>query len=166
MNIELIRNLISFVILCLAQALVLNRINLFGCATPLLYVYFIMSFRRDFPKWAVLLWSFMLGLCVDVFSNTPGVAASAATFFGLTQPYLLNLFTPRDSPEDFMPTIKSLGAIKYLSYTFISVLIYNVLFFSIEAFSFFDWLQWLKNIGGSTVLTIVLILAIEHARRR
>ena len=41
MNIEIIKQFLTFIILCLAQALVLNHINLFGCATPLLYVYFI-----------------------------------------------------------------------------------------------------------------------------
>lgn len=166
MNISVIRHFFTFVILCLAQALVLNHINLYDCATPLLYVYFIMLFRRGFPKWAILLWSFLTGLCVDIFSNTPGVAASSATFLGLLQPYLLSLFTPRDSPEDLMPSMQSLGVAKYIYYTIVCVFIYNTLFFSIESFNFFNWLQWLKDIGGSTVLTIVLILAIENIRKR
>lgn len=166
MNLSVIRHFFTFVILCLAQALVLNHINLFGCATPLLYVYFILLFRRGFPRWAVLLWSFLTGLCVDIFSNTPGVAASSATLLGLLQPYLLNLFIPRDSPEDLMPSMKSLGVARYIYYTFICVLIYNTLFFTVESFNFFNWIQWLKNIGGSTALTVILILAIENVRKR
>ena len=148
------------------QALVLNHINLYGCATPFLYVYFILLFRRDFPKWAVLLWSFFLGLCIDIFSNTPGVAAASTTFLGLLQPYLLNLFVPRDKADDLLPSMKSLGVARYVYYVIISVLIYNLLFFSIEAFSFFNWQQWLCNIGGSTALTIILILTIESVRRK
>ena len=144
----------------------LNHINLYGCATPFLYVYFILLFRRDFPKWAVLLWSFFLGLCIDIFSNTPGVAAASTTFLGLLQPYLLNLFVPRDKADDLLPSMKSLGVARYVYYVIISVLIYNLLFFSIEAFSFFNWQQWLCNIGGSTALTIILILTIESVRRK
>lgn len=166
MNLSVIRHFFTFIILCLVQALVLNHINLFGCATPLLYVYFILLFRRGFPRWAVLLWSFLTGLCVDIFSNTPGVAASSATLLGLLQPYLLNLFVPRDSPEDLMPSMKSLGVARYIYYTIIGVLIYNTLFFTMEAFNFFNWLQWLMNIGGSTALTVVLILAIENVRKK
>lgn len=166
MNLSVIRHFFTFIILCLVQALVLNHINLFGCATPLLYVYFILLFRRGFPRWAVLLWSFLTGLCVDIFSNTPGVAASSATLLGLLQPYLLNLFVPRDSPEDLMPSMKSLGVARYIYYTVIGVLIYNTLFFTMEAFNFFNWLQWLMNIGGSTALTVVLILAIENVRKK
>ena len=115
---------------------------------------------------ARLLWSFFLGIFIDMFSNTPGVAASSATFIGLLQPYLLNLFSPRDSSDDMMPTMKSLGVARYVYYTIICVFIFNLLFFTVEMFSFFNWLQWALNICGSTVLTVVLILVIENVRKR
>lgn len=166
MKIEVIRHFFTFIILCIVQVLVLNHIELFGCATPFLYVYFIMLFRRGFPRWAVLLWSFFLGIFIDMFSNTPGVAASSATLIGLLQPYLLNLFAPRDSSDDMMPTMKSLGVARYVYYTIICVFIFNLLFFTVEMFSFFNWLQWALNICGSTVLTVVLILVIENVRKR
>lgn len=166
MNIEIIRQIAVFAILCLAQALVLNHINILGCATPLLYVYFIMKFRRGYPKWALLLWSFAMGLCVDIFSNTPGVAAASSTLLGLLQPYLMTPFIQRDSPEDLTPSMKTLGVANFIYYTIACVLIYDIVFFSIEAFNFFNWLQWLKNIGGSTVLAALLIIVIENVKKR
>lgn len=166
MKIEAIRHLLTFIILCLVQVLVLNHINILGCATPLLYVYFIMQFRRGFPKWAVLTWSFAIGLCTDVFSNTPGVGAASSTLLGLLQPYLLSLFTQRDSPDDMKPTMKELGATRCVYYTLICVVIFNLAFFSIESFSFFNWRQWAMNIGGSSALTALLIIVIENVRKR
>lgn len=166
MKIEILRHLFAFIILCLVQVLVLNHVNLFGCATPFLYVYFVMMFRRGYPRWAVLLWSFFMGLCVDVFSNTPGVAASSATLLGLLQPYLLEMFVQRDSPDDMQPGMKSLGVAGYVYYTVLCVLVFNLFFFTVESFNFFNWLQWAKNIGGSTALTAVLILVIENVRRK
>ena len=166
MKIEAIRHLLTFIILCLVQVLVLNHVNLLDCATPLLYVYFIMLFRRDYPKWGILLWSFLTGLCIDVFSNTPGVAASSATMLGLLQPYLLNMFIQRDSADDLAPTIRTLGAARYFYYTLSCVFVFNLFFFTVESFSFFNWLQWAKNIGGSTALTVVLILVIENVRKK
>ena len=166
MKIEILRHLLAFIILCLVQVLVLSHVNLFGCATPLLYVYFVMMFRRGYPRWAVLLWSFFMGLCVDVFSNTPGVSASSATLLGLLQPYLLEMFVQRDSPDDMKPGMKSLGAAGYVYYTLVCVLVFNLFFFTVESFNFFNWLQWAKNIGGSTALTAVLILVIENVRRK
>lgn len=166
MKIEIIEKLAAFFALCLVQVLVLNHINLLGCATPILYVYFILSFRRGFPKWAILLWSFMLGLCVDLFSNTPGVAASSCTIAGLLQPLLLSAFITRDSPDDLKPSMKAMGTAKYIWYTIIGTLVYNALFFTTESFNFFNWRQWLLNIGGSTVLTVLTIAVIENLRRK
>ena len=107
-----------------------------------------------------------MGLCIDVFSNTPGVAAASATFLGFLQPYLLEIFTPRESPEDLLPTMRSLGTVRFINYTIICTLVYILVFFSIDAFNFFNWQQGLLNIGGSTLLTAVLILVVENVRKR
>ena len=166
MKIEVVRHLFTFIILCLVQVLVLNHINILGCATPLLYVYFIMMFRRGYPRWGILLWSFCLGLCVDIFSNTPGVAAASATLLGFIQPYLLNLFTQRDCPDDMKPSMKELGVARYIYYTVICVVVFHLTFFTLESFSFFNPGQWAKNIGGSSAITAVLIIVIENLRKR
>ena len=166
MSIDWIKNMFFFVVLLLAQALVLNQIHLFGCATPLLYVYYVLPVRRNQPQWVTLLLCFALGLCVDSFSNTPGVAAASMTLVALLQPYLLMLFIQQDSPEDLRPSMKVLGPMKYVSYTIILVLVYCLAFFSLEAFNFFNWLQWLASVGGSALLTIVLILVIDNLRRK
>jgi rod shape-determining protein MreD len=161
---ELISRIVWFVVLCVVQALVLNHIHLFGFAMPLLYVYFVMLFRRNTPRWVILLWSFLLGLFIDTFSNTPGVAAASATALAAVQPFLLNLFLPRDSAEDLKPGMNTLGVASFVYYTLACVFFYCVLFFSLEAFNFFNWLLWLECIGGSTVLTVVLIIVIEIVR--
>ena len=100
MSLDLFKRLGLFIIMCAVQILILNHIHLFDVATPFLFVYFAISFRRGTPKWAILLWCFAMGLAVDVFSNTPGLASGALTFVGLIQPYLLELFVPRDSTDD------------------------------------------------------------------
>lgn len=166
MNFNIIRNLAFFAILLLAQTLVLNHIRLFGYATPLLYVYFILPMQRNQPRWGTLLWGFLMGLAVDVFANTPGVGAASLTFVALLQPYILELFAPRDSADDLRPSFLTLGTAKYVNYTIILVLIHNITFFTLESFNFYDIMQWLGNVAGCTILTVVLILVIENLRRR
>ena len=100
MKIELVNRLVMFVSLLVVQVLILNHVHLLGVGTPLLYVYFAITFRRNFPKWLVLVSCFMLGLLIDIFSNTPGLASSVMTLAGLAQCYLMNLIAPRDSAED------------------------------------------------------------------
>lgn len=166
MNLDWFKTLSFFIILVLVQVLVFNHIHLFGYATPLLYVYFDLPARRGFSKWALLLWAFLLGICVDIFSNTPGLASASMTLIALIQPYLLELFVPRDSPEDLKPSFASLGAAKYMFYTFILVFIYCIVFFLLEIFSFFNWMQWLFSAGGSMLITLVLVWVIENLVKR
>lgn len=164
MNIGILKGLGAFILLLLAQALVLNHIHLFHCATPLLYVYVAMLFPRNFPRGVILLCSFTMGLCVDIFSNTPGIAAGSMTLIGLLQPYLLAIFLPRESTDNLVPSMKSLGVGKFSLYAIIIVFAYCLTFFTIEAFSFTDWLHWLECVGGSFAVTAILILVIEYFR--
>ena len=99
MNTQLLRGVAIFVALLLVQVLVFNHIHLFNCATPLLYIYVVLLFPRNIPRWMALLSGFIMGFFVDIFSNTPGVSMASTTFMGLIQPYMLVLFLQRDSAE-------------------------------------------------------------------
>ena len=166
MKIELINRLVMFVALFVAQVLILNHVHLLGVGTPLLYVYFAITFRRNFPKWLVLVSCFLLGLLIDVFSNTPGLAASTMTLVALAQTYLIELVAPRDSAEDLEASAKVLGTTKFVTLSALLTLLYCLVFFALEAFNFFDVLLWLARSVISFVLTMVLILAVESVRSR
>lgn len=165
MSIDILKRLLLFIVLVLAQVLVLNHIRLFGCAVPMLYVYLVVRTNRYYPRWASLLWAFALGLSVDTFSNTPGLAAFSLTLVALLQPYLLSGFIAHDNQDDLTPSMKALGPGKYPLYVSLCVLIFCLVFFTVEAFNFFNWQQWLYNVGGSTLLTILLVLVIDNVRR-
>ena len=102
---EHIERVITLVILLLIQVLILNNIHLFQVATPLLYVLFVITFRRGMPKWMILTYSFLLGLLLDIFTNTPGLAAGTMTLIAVIQPYLLETLTPRDSAENMRVSV-------------------------------------------------------------
>lgn len=165
MNIDLVKRFAAFVALLLAQGLVLNNIHLFNCATPFLHVMFVIHFPRNYPRWAILMWSFMLGLCIDVFANTPGVAAASMTGIALLQPYLLELFLPRDSADALVPSMRTIGVASYFWYAAFIVVVYCLLFFTLETFNFFNWQQWAESIGGSVALTLVLVMSMENFRK-
>ena len=93
MNLDFLHRLIAFIILALVQGLVLNHVHLFDVATPMVYVFFVLTFRRNSFRAGMLIWSFLLGLIVDIFSNTPGVGAASMTLMAFIQPYLLFLKT-------------------------------------------------------------------------
>ena len=64
MKADILKRAGIFVIFVLAQAIVLGRIHLFHYATPLFYVYFVLGFERNHPKWAILLWSAILAFII------------------------------------------------------------------------------------------------------
>ena len=165
MAIDTLRRALVFVVLVLVQALVFNHIHLFGYATVLLYVYFVIILPRNYPRWATLLWSFALGLCVDMFTNTPGMAAASLTLVGFLQPYLLELFIPREAPENLKSAMSTLGFTKFLTLSSMLVLVHCLVFFTIESFSFFNVMQWVYSFVGTTVLTLLLLLTVESIRK-
>ena len=165
MTIDVLRQMGIFAVLCLAQAFVFNRIHLFGCATPLIYIYMIIKLERNYPKWGMLLWGFALGLTVDVLSNTPGVAAASLTLIGAVQPHFMELFVQRDAAENLSPSLKTLGYGKFTFFASMLTLLYCIVFFTLETFSFFNLSQWIAQVLGSAIISLVIILTIESVRK-
>ena len=73
-----------FIGLVLLQVLVLNRMHMNGYATPFFFIYFILKYNSGVSRNTLMVWSFLLGLTVDIFSNTPGMNAAAATLLALS----------------------------------------------------------------------------------
>ena len=154
-----------FVFLFLLQVLVFNHVHIFGYATPMPYIYFLLILPSDTPRWLYVLLGFVLGLLIDLFTNTPGMAAGSMTLSGLLVPLFLRMFTPTDSVDEaFEPSRKSMEWSAFFNYVFLAVLVNCAVFFSIESFSFFDWADLLINIGGSTLLTTLFVIAMELIR--
>ncbi len=165
MSTDIIKSVLLILLLLTAQVTILNNIHLFGCATPLLLVYAIITLSSNTPRWVSLLTGFSLGLLSDTFSNTPGVSASSLTLIAFVQPKLLKLFISRDTPDSISPSIRSLGPAKFTSFSLILTLLHCTMVYTLEQFSFFHWQQWLLNICGSSILTYMFILTMESIRK-
>ena len=155
-----------FVVLLAVRVLVLNHVWLLNVATPLLYVYFAITFPRNTEKGEVLVWCFFLGLLIDILSKTPGLAACTLQLIAMTQSTLVEISAPRDSVENLEVSAATLGWGKFSMLSGILTLIYCLLFFILEAFNFFDWQLWILRAVCSAVLTLLLMLAIESVRSR
>ncbi len=166
---EILKYSLMFVLLVVAQAVVFNHLCLWNVAIPLVFIYFIMALPVTVPFGGAVTLSFLLGLSVDVFSNTPGMNALACTLLVALRLPVLRLYYPREEdmtqPE---PSARTLGAAAFMKYVFTLTLVYCLMFFFIEAFTFYDWLLMIARAGASTILTFVIILAVAAltARRR
>lgn len=156
-----------FVLLFFLQVLIFNHINIMGYAMPMPYVYFLLLLSSETPRWAYIALGFVLGLAVDLFTDTPGMAAASLCACGLVAPLLLAKFAPSDKDTDELrPSAVTMKWSGFLGYAFCLTLLHCILYFTIEAFSLRDWQTLLINIGASTVLTFLLIIAFELLRVR
>lgn len=151
--------------LVLLQVLVLNRIHLFNCATPLLYTYFVIQFPASTQHWEKLLLSFVLGLLIDTFSNTPGLASASLVLIAFIQPYMLQLMQDKEDDVNESPSVYSLGWLKFSTYAITLLLIYCLTFFSLEFMSYTHWMEWLMSFAGSLALTIVTVFVVNVFRK-
>ena len=155
-----------FVGLALVQVLLFNNICLFGWATPFIYIYLLLIWDKDTDHIALMVTAFALGLGIDIFSNTPGVNAGASVFIAFLRPNLLRLFSPRDEFENFEPGIYTLGIWSFVRYSFVTVLLHHTALFLLETFTFAHIEYLLLRILCSTLLTVVMVMAIEFVRHK
>ena len=159
---EILKFAFMFVALAVCQVVVFNHICLFGVAIPLIFIYFIIKLPITLGvNWAMT-FSFLLGLVIDIFADTQGMNAMACTVLAVCRVPMLNLYLPRQddlgNPE---PSVRTLGAAVFMKYALTMTAIYCTLFFVIEAFAFFNVFRMLLKIVSSTVLTFVVIMAID-----
>lgn len=150
----------------LLQVLVLNNVHIGSYASPFLYIYFVLALDADCSRSETLLWGFALGLAVDIFSNTPGLNASATTFLALARDPLLRSQAPRDAAEDFSPSIRTMGFSPYVRYIFAAVLLHTSALQLLDFFTFSRPLPLLWRILSDAAVTMVCIISIDFMRRK
>lgn len=151
-----------FVVMILVQALIFNHIVLFNVAVPLVFIYFIIRLPISLPTGWLLTFSFLLGLFVDIFSDTPGVNALGCTLLAAMKRPVFFAYVPRDDKtKEAEPTLDTLGWVPYCKYLLSMTGIYVLLAFSIEYFNFASVKSVAVMTLASTALTFVLLLALD-----
>lgn len=151
-----------FICLILAQVLICNHIFIFNVAIPVIFIYMIIRLPMNMSVNNVLTIAFFSGLIVDIFSDTPGVNAMACTLTAMIRRPILYSYIPKDDrTKEIMPSISSLGMVVYSKYLLTFTLIYCVLIFSIEYFSFANLQEIIIMSLSSSVLSFLLLLGID-----
>lgn len=150
------------IVLVLLQVVGLNHICLFGVAMVFAYIYVLLHLPLDLSQnWALTI-GFFLGLTVDVFSDTQGMASLSCTIFAAVRKPVLRLYLPREEDlTDPCPSSRALGAPVFMKYAITMSLIYCTLIYVIEAFSFFSPVRLVLRIVSSTILTWLVIMGID-----
>jgi len=159
MVINLFKYAIVFLVSVLLQVLIFNNILIARMISPFFYILFIILLPFDTPRALLLFLSFTLGLTIDIFTNTPGVHASACLLTGFLRPFILQLISSRETLESVSaPRVENMGFQWFAGYVTFLVIIHHLFLFFIEAFTFNSFLLTLLKVILSSVLSVILIV--------
>lgn len=159
---QFIQHLIWFAALLSFQVLFLDNIHFLNVFFPMIYIYAILRLPSSLSPSIVLIISFLTGLTVDVFSNTPGMHASATTLLGVLRYPVLRLFVLKEDLVNREVSISWLGGTIFWKYCVILVLIHHTALFLLESFTLLNIQELLIKIPVCSLLTLVFILAMEY----
>lgn len=163
MTIEIIKIIVRFIILVILQVLLFNNIQFSGFVNPYVYILFILSLPFGTPNWLILVLSFVLGISIDMFSDSAGIHAAACTFMGYSRSYILSLMMPRDGyDESKSPSIKDMGFAWFVTYAAILTVLHHFVYFYMEVFRLSEIFSVLLRVFLSSVFTLLLIIISQY----
>ena len=161
MNSALLVNIFRFVLLLATQIIVFNNMNFFGFISPFPYVLFIILYPVNGNKSGLLLASFLLGLTMDMFSNSGGIHATACLVLAFIRPYIFK-FSFGLSYEYQTIRLNDVLTPERFSFILLSVVIHHFTLFILEAFQFSFFLDILLRTLLSSVFTILICIIIIY----
>ena len=161
MTTNYIRLLLITLLLILLQTTVFNRFQLFGWGTPYLFIYGLIKLPVGIPRWIILTSSFVLGMLLDYFSNTPGLNAGVLTLAAMLRPMAIALFLPKDIIGSYMPSPQIVGEGPFWRYVIYIVAFHHIVLVFAEMFSFSDPVFMLFRIVFSIASTLFFLVLFE-----
>ena len=151
---------VRFFLLLAAQIIIFNNIDLFGYINPFPYILFILLFPVNGNKQLLIVTSFLLGITMDLFSNSGGVHAAACLILAYARPYIFK-FAFGVSYEYQTIRINDVLTPERFSFLLVSVVIHHFTLFILEVFQLSSlWDILLRTIIGTLFTLLICILLI------
>lgn len=161
-----LQNMLRFILLLLAQVFILNNIRFLGFINPYIYVLFIFLLPVKFPRWISLLLAFVLGLMLDVFSNTYGIHAFTSVLIAFLRNPVINMYTSIEEGANPTPSFYTFGVVPFIKYVSTLVILHHSVLLFLEVFSFDGFGDTLIRIVLNSLVTILIILGIQSFYRK
>jgi rod shape-determining protein MreD len=161
---DLVKNIIRFVLFIFIQVYVLFQIPpLHRFVVPYIYFLYILWLPFRISRGTLTLVGFLFGLCLDFFTNTPGLHAAACVLIAYLRPFLINILIPQEGAEQNYksPSITSMGLAPYATYILILTLLHNTWLVILEWIQFGSFWYFLGKVLATTGVSLLLILITE-----
>jgi hypothetical protein len=135
--------------------------NFLGYISPFPYILFIILYPVNGNKSGLLIASFLLGLIMDMFSNSGGIHTTACLVLAYFRPFIFK-FSFGLSYEYQTIKLNDVLTPERFSFILLSVVIHHLILFILEAFQFSFILDVLLRTLLSTVFTLILCIIIIY----
>lgn len=163
MIVNILQHTVRFVLLVLLQVVVLNHIQWNGYINPYIYILFILLLPVDVPKGLLLVLGFVIGITIDMFSDTGGLHAAATVALCFVRPGLLKFIAPRDDYDVEIPVApQTLGFKWFLTYLLLATSLHHLVLFYLEIFRFDEFfVTFLKSLFN-VLISVSLMLLLQY----
>ncbi|MFT4738363.1 MAG: hypothetical protein ACJAZM_003169 [Cyclobacteriaceae bacterium] len=151
---------LSFIVFVLVQLAILYKFVLLDTAIAFIYVGFLVFLPFKTSQVVQLSIGFLVGLFIDVFSNTPGMHAAASVLIMFLKDYWL-LIVSDEVEEEINISVFTLGGFRSILFTFPLILIHHLVIFSVEFGRWSGFLNVINKAFWSAILSTFLILLID-----
>lgn len=159
MNNAITTNIVRFIALVLVQVLVLNHINFLGYVNPYIYILFVILFPVKNNRLLFIFLAFLLGMSVDLFSDSGGVHAAASVTIAYIRPVILK-FSFGAIYEHQTIKFSSTEIGQRLTYFLIIILLHHLILFSLEIFNISKIILIFQKTLFSSIFTLILCILI------
>lgn len=150
--------ILMFVSLVLVQVLIFNQVQFSGFFNPYAYLLFIILLPLSTPRHLILILAFLLGLIIDIFSNSLGVHSAATVFAAYARPLVIRVISNREDDKSDFPGLHQNKLIWFVNYVLIMVLLHHAVLFYLEVFTFTNFFNTLYRVVLSSLFSIIIIV--------
>ncbi len=145
-----------FVFFLLLQVTILNNILFLGYINPYLYISFVFLYPLNTNRFPFLSLAFLLGLCIDAFSNSGGIHAFSILYIAYIRLFFVRTIFKKNTSDYLLFNLRLKTFDKVFNYTAILTVIHHFILFSLINFSFFNFYNVIINTLFSSIFTLVL----------
>ncbi len=162
-----LQNALRFVLLVLAQVLIFNRLNFLGFINPMVYLLFLYWYPIKQRRSVFIIVCFLLGMTVDVFSDTLAFHTVACTTMAYFRPAIMRfVFGVNYEFQSFK--LSNTTRVQQIGFLTFLILGHHTIFFLLEIFSLAHLLLLLKKIlfnGLGTLVLGILMITLFSAEK-
>ena len=160
---SLTKNIIRFFVFVVLQALIFNQLEIGYGFHLMIHPLFVMLLPFEMGVISLLGLAFLLGIIIDVFSNTYGLHASSLVMMAYFRPMLFKFYGPREGYDPLKePNVFDMGNRWFTLVFGFLLLIHNFWFFLVESFQLNQFLFILQKTIFSTVPSFLICLLLQR----